>query len=158
MRLWNRQSAIAAGMWLLILGSWQANAQANSPAGANDHNSGSTIASAKPEIPLCAPAVPAAKKSPGGPSPHSVTLSWKASVPVSKSEKDAVKGYYIYRSQTSHKYADSDRLNPAPIAGTSCIDRTVAPHATYFYTIKSVTQGGEQSVLSEEVKAVVPFP
>jgi hypothetical protein len=144
---------------LLILGFLPAMAQANNPGGSTGPNGGSKPAPAH-DVPPCAPAPAAVSggKSQGSESPHSVTLSWKASVAPSKAAKDAIKGYYVYRSQTSRKYDDSDRLNPVALTGTSCVDRSVAPHTTYFYTIKSVTQGGELSVLSDEVKAIVPSP
>jgi hypothetical protein len=89
---------------------------------------------------------------------HSVTLSWKASVPVSKSPQDAVKGYYIYRSRLSHKLTLGDRMNAHPILETGCIDRAVDPHTTYFYSVTAFSQGGAQSIFSHEAKAVVPYP
>jgi fibronectin type III domain protein len=89
---------------------------------------------------------------------HSVTLSWKASVPVSKSPRDAVKGYFVYRSRTSQKHTLTDRLNAQPITATACVDREVEPHTTYFYSVRALSQGGAQSIFSHEVKAVVPFP
>lgn len=90
------------------------------------------------------------------PRPHSVTLSWKASLPVSRAGQNVVKGYYVYRSQSSHTYTLKDRLNAQPITGTVCVDRAVKPHTTYFYSIRAVSQGGAQSIFSLEVKAVVP--
>jgi len=90
--------------------------------------------------------------------PHSVTLTWNVAVPVSNAPRDAIKGYYIYRSLMSHSYAESDRMNQSPLRATRCVDITVEPRKTYFYVVKSVTEGGKQSSVSAEIKAVVPFP
>ena len=35
------------------------------------------------------------------PHAHSVTLSWNAATPASMSPRDAIKGYYVYRSLSS---------------------------------------------------------
>ncbi len=64
-------------------------------------------------IPLCTGATPSSSPGvavPAG-SPHSVTLSWEPSVPRSHAAKDAIKGYYVYRSLASHAYPESSRLN-----------------------------------------------
>jgi cbb3-type cytochrome oxidase subunit 3 len=93
-----------------------------------------------------------------GLSPHSVTLTWNASIPASRSARDVVKGYYVYRSRRSHRYAKSDRLNTDPITGTTCIDRAVELRAIYFYSVKAISQGEVESEFSDEVKAVIPRP
>jgi hypothetical protein len=92
------------------------------------------------------------------PHPHSVTLSWNAAVPASNSPRDAIKGYNVYRSPTSHTYNEGNRISETPLRGTRCVDATVEPRKTYFYVVKTVTEGGEQSGSSIEIKAVVPFP
>jgi hypothetical protein len=97
---------------------------------------------------------PASANSPS----HSVTLTWNAAVPASTPPRDAIKGYYVYRSLTSHQYGEGDRMNHAPLRATQCVDATVEPRKTYFYVVKSVTEGGRQSDSSAEIKAVVPFP
>jgi hypothetical protein len=89
---------------------------------------------------------------------HSVTLVWKSSSPASMSPKDAIKGYFVYRSQVSQAYTDGDRLNSLPLVGTRCSDATVQPRTTYYYVVKAVTESGVQSVVSKEIKAVIPFP
>jgi hypothetical protein len=104
------------------------------------------------------PMPPASKDNEHRLSNHSVTLSWKASVPVSKSPQDAVKGYYIYRSPTSLKHTLSYRMNAQPIVGTGCMDRAVEANTTYFYSVRALSHGGAQSIFSQEVKAVVPSP
>ncbi len=115
-----------------------------------------------PDIPLCNETAigSSAGQTPSqvNPHPHSVTLSWNAAIPVSHSPQDAIKGYYVYRSLTSHTYAESDRISPSPLKGTKCVDTTVEPHKTYFYVVKAVAEGGAQSGASSEIKAAVPFP
>lgn len=93
-----------------------------------------------------------------GAKPHSVTLSWKASAPASGAPGDTITGYDVYRSQTSQDYADSKPINSIPLTGTQCVDTTVEPRATYYYVIKAVAKSGAQSVVSKEIKAVIPFP
>jgi hypothetical protein len=88
---------------------------------------------------------------------HSVTLSWNAAVPKSKSAGDAIKGYYVYRSSHPHNFGEQNRIS-ALLSATNCIDTTVAPGKTYFYTVKAISGGGKQSAASQEIKAVVPFP
>ncbi|MFZ0817412.1 MAG: fibronectin type III domain-containing protein [Candidatus Sulfotelmatobacter sp.] len=90
--------------------------------------------------------------------PHYVTLSWNAAVPVSKSPRDAIRGYYVYRSLTSETYGESNRISEMPVKGTRCIDSNVAAQGTYFYVVRAVTEGGKQSGSSHEIKAVVPSP
>ena len=93
-----------------------------------------------------------------GANPHSVTLSWKASAPASSEPGDSIKGYDVYRSKTPKDYPDSTRINSTPLTGTQCVDTTVEPRATYYYVVKAVTKSGAQSVVSQEIKAVIPFP
>ena len=110
-------------------------------------------------IPSCSgdPSAPGAQV-PGGSKPHSVTLSWKASVPVSTSPRDAIRGYYVFRSLKSGAHTDRDRISTLPLAGTRCIDLTVEPRTTYYYVVRALAAGGVQSVVSTEIKAVIPFP
>lgn len=89
---------------------------------------------------------------------HSVTLSWDAAIPASNSPRDAIEGYYVYRSLTSHYYSESDRISESLIRGTRCVDAVVEPGKAYFYVIKAVTEAGKQSGYSIEIKAVIPFP
>jgi hypothetical protein len=92
------------------------------------------------------------------PHPHSVTLSWNAAVPVTNSPRDAIKGYYVYRSVTSQSYSESNRISQSPVRGTRCIDIAVEPRTTYFYVVKALSEGGAQSAYSTEIRAAVPFP
>jgi len=126
---------------------------------------GATAAKATPQpndIPLCngALSVSSVQHAPSQSTPHrhSVTLSWKAAPPMSNSPQDAIKGYYVYRSLTSHTYAEGNRISESPVRGTECVDTTVDPKKTYFYIVKAVTEGGKQSNSSIEIKALIPFP
>jgi hypothetical protein len=107
------------------------------------------------EIPPCSgPAVghAAALK----PHQHSVTLSWNAAVSASHSPRDAIQGYYVYRSLASHTYGEGNRLSESPLRETRCVDNAVEPRKTYYYVVKSVTEGGRRSAFSVEIKAVIP--
>jgi hypothetical protein len=114
------------------------------------------------DIPLCNGASPGAASghapSHGNKHPHAVTLSWKAALPTSDSPLDAIKGYYVYRSLASHRYAESNKISQSPVSGTQCADTTVHPKKIYFYVVKAVTEGGELSGPSIEIRAVVPAP
>jgi|GEM_PF-2977747 len=134
--------------------------QAGKLGAAVDNGSSSEKTPTHDSLPSCWDPMPptSGKGTQHKPSHHSVTLSWKASVPVSKLPQDAVKGYYVYRSRTSHKHTLGDRMNAQPIAETGCVDRAVKPHTTYFYSVRALSQSGAQSVFSREVKAVVPLP
>jgi hypothetical protein len=132
--------------------------------GASTASAGAAPVQMKPQansIPSCSGDSPGSSGQPppaGGSKQHSVTLSWNPSVPVSDSPGDAIKGYYVYRSQTSQKYADGNRITVLPLIGTGCLDTTVQPRATYYYVVKAITESGKQSLVSREIKAVIPFP
>jgi len=81
--------------------------------------------------------------------PHSVDLSWNAS-------KSAVAGYLIYRSpQSSGPYL---KLNKSPVRETRFADTTIEAGHAYFYAVTAVDSQGRESVLSNKVQAVIPFP
>jgi hypothetical protein len=90
--------------------------------------------------------------------PHSVTLSWKAAVAASNLPRDAIRGYYVYRSLASQTYTEGNRMSESPLRETQCVDTAVEPRKTYYYVVKSVTEGGKPSAFSSEIKAVIPFP
>lgn len=144
-----------AGICLLLLLFLALPRHAFSPASSGNEAGDPQLIKDAP-IPSCDAGSVSGGKSQKGLSSHSVTLTWKESIPASRSARDIVQGYYVYRSLKSHKYAKSDRLNTEPIAGTSCMDRAVKPRATYFYSVKGVSQGGVESEFSDEVKAVIP--
>ncbi len=89
---------------------------------------------------------------------HSVTLSWNASAPASKSPGDAIKGYRVYRSSKSHVYSENDRISQTLLSGTRCVDASVEAGKTYYYIVKAVNGKGKQSVASSEIAAKVPSP
>jgi hypothetical protein len=109
-------------------------------------------------VPSCSGDLPAPVSPPGSSKRHSVTLSWNASVPVSGSPQDAIQGYYVYRSQISQTYHDTDRITSLPLIGTQCLDATVQSRTTYYYVVRAVAKSGAQSAASGEIKAVIPFP
>jgi len=90
--------------------------------------------------------------------PHSVTLSWNASVAKSASKLDAVEGYYVYRSLASQTYTENNRINSSPLPGTTCVDTDVQPGEIYYYAVKAVAVGGAKSDFSKEAKAKIPLP
>jgi hypothetical protein len=104
------------------------------------------------------PACGSSSPPPANPSGHSVKLSWNASVPKSSAKTDSIQGYYIYRSLTSNKYNDSNRINLQPLVGTSCVDTTVSPQVKYFYVVKAVAGSGLMSAASNEATAAIPPP
>jgi len=151
---------IAGFLLLMSLACLCAIGQAGKLGVAVENESGSDKNPAPDTLPSCWDPMPTASGKGGQhrPSHHSVTLSWKASAPLSNLPQNAVKGYYVYRSRTSRKHTLGDRMNAQPITGTGCVDRAVKPHTTYFYSIRAVSQGGAQSVFSREARAVVPHP
>jgi hypothetical protein len=86
---------------------------------------------------------------------HSVKLSWAASVPASKSARDAVVGYNVYRSTKSHD-RNAKRINSAVCVGTTFTDRDAEAGNTYFYVTRGVNAKGVESGPSNEVKVVMP--
>ena len=85
--------------------------------------------------------------------PHSVKLSWNASVPASNSPADAVKGYNVYRREPGKEY---EKINGDLIWGTSRVDYLAKTGQTYYYETKAVSANGSVSKPSPEVKAVIP--
>jgi hypothetical protein len=63
-------------------------------------------------------------------------------------------GYSIYRGTASGGPYPS-KLNSSPLPGTHFTDDTVLP-GTYYYVATSLDADFLESVLSDEVKAVVP--
>jgi hypothetical protein len=125
----------------------------------DDQSQGKEKIASHAKIPLCSgqPASSPAASSPSRP-PHSVTLSWKRSRPKTKARRDAIKGYYIYRSQLSHDFSEGNRLNSQPLAGTLCIDTDVKPHGTYFYAVRAISADGTPSNFSAQISVVIPSP
>ncbi len=72
-------------------------------------------------------------------------LSWPASPGAS--------GYNIYRADVSH--LDYQKLNPAPLASPSYVDRELSAGASYFYVVTAIGPTGLESNNSIEVEAVL---
>lgn len=85
--------------------------------------------------------------------PHSVRLSWNASIPASNSPADAVQGYSVYRRDPGKRY---EKINTKLIRGTSCVDYLVKTKHTYYYEARAVSANGAVSKPSAEVRAVIP--
>ena len=85
--------------------------------------------------------------------PHSVKLSWNASVPASDSAGDAIQGYNVYRRKRGEKY---EKINKDLIRGTSCVDYLVKAGRTYYYETRAVSANGAVSKSLPEVRAVIP--
>jgi hypothetical protein len=79
--------------------------------------------------------------------PHSVTLSWTASV-------STVAGYNVYRSTSST--GPFSMLNVVLVASTTFVDPTVVSGMTYYYYATSVDSSGNESVPSAQASATIP--
>jgi hypothetical protein len=84
------------------------------------------------------------------PVPHSVTLSWTASVPSN------IQGYNIYRSNVSG--SGFSKINSVLIAGTAYVDKNVAAGQKYFYVATAVDNTGAESGYSSQATAIIPTP
>jgi fibronectin type 3 domain-containing protein len=78
---------------------------------------------------------------------HTVSLTWNAS-------QSQVVGYYIYRSTQSGSYTTP--LNNTPQTTLTYIDSTVQSAQTYYYVVTAVDSNSQQSVYSNESKAIIP--
>jgi len=98
-----------------------------------------------------------------GTAPHSVTLTWTASVPASVSPSNVVTGYNLYRSTTLPvSPVESNRINCAFVSATSCVDDSVAAGQTYYYVATALvgaSGAARESVASQPpLKVTVPSP
>ena len=80
----------------------------------------------------------------------SVTLQWEPSL------SNGVIGYNMYRSATPG--SGYQRVNSAPIAGTTFTDDSVSPGNSYYYICRAVTVDGTESVDSNEAEYYVEDP
>lgn len=78
---------------------------------------------------------------------HSVGLTWKAST-------SKVVGYNVYRGTTSG--GPYSLITSALDSSTSYSDTSVQAGVTYYYVVTAVNSGGQESVDSNQAKAVVP--
>ena len=74
-------------------------------------------------------------------------------MPASKSSRDAVIGYNVYRGTTSGKYS---KLNSSLDANTAYSDNTVASGVTYYYAVTAVNSKGEESSYSSPLQVKIP--
>lgn len=86
---------------------------------------------------------------------HSVKLSWGPSKPASKSARDAVIGYNVYRSTVSRD-PNPKRINSTLCPGTTYDDPDVEAGKTYFYVTRGVNANRVESAPSNEAKVVMP--
>jgi hypothetical protein len=86
---------------------------------------------------------------------HSVTLTWNASVPVSKSPHGVILGYIVYRSLKAHD-RNAMPINFERITGTSFSDRNVEAGQSYYYTTRAADAIGRISGPSNEVRVKIP--
>jgi hypothetical protein len=82
--------------------------------------------------------------------PHSVSLSWTASVSAN------VVGYNIYRGTTSG--GPYTRLTASPVNGVVYTDGSVQAGQTYYYVATAVDSSNNESAYSTQARAVVPTP
>lgn len=80
---------------------------------------------------------------------HSVDLSWNPSA-------DPVAGYNVYRGTSPGGPYTKLTLSLQP--GTSYTDNTVESGSTYFYVSTAVDANSQESIYSNEAKAVIPNP
>jgi hypothetical protein len=78
---------------------------------------------------------------------HSATATWTAS-------SSSVAGYNVYRGDVSG--GPYTKLNASVVTGLSYTDSTVISGQTYFYVATAMDASGNESVFSNEVKAVIP--
>jgi hypothetical protein len=118
---------------------------------------------ASPTLPTCpAGMVSSGQSALARNSRHSVTLSWNASAPPSKTETAPV-GYCVYRrkasaarTQANATIADRERISVAPVTGTSCVDDQVADDGQYYYVITAINAKGAASSPTKEAPAAIP--
>jgi hypothetical protein len=75
-----------------------------------------------------------------------VTLSWLAS-------QSSIAGYNVYRGTAPGSYS---KINTALDPGTTFVDKTPVPGATYYYAATSVDPTGKESTYSDPVAVYVP--
>jgi hypothetical protein len=96
--------------------------------------------------------------------PHSVTLTWNASLPASTASRDAISGYNVYRSVTLPvAIVEANRINCAFVTITSCVDNSVAAGQTYYYVatalVVAASGSAKESAASQPaLKVTVPIP
>jgi fibronectin type 3 domain-containing protein len=92
-------------------------------------------------------AQPAPSGLPTDSKPHTVTLTWKASL-------SHVSGYNVYRKSKSE--TDHRKINSSLVQGLKYVDNSVESGATYHYVVRAVDAEGHESVNSQEFTVVIP--
>jgi len=83
------------------------------------------------------------------PPQHRVTLSWNPST------SSGVIGYYVYRAGVSGgPYTKLTSLD----SSSTYIDTSIQSGKTYYYVVTSVNGTGKQSIYSNQVRAIIPYP
>jgi len=86
---------------------------------------------------------------PAGTIQHSVTLTWAGST-------STVLGYNVYRGvQSGGPYT---QINEVLEAGMNYVDNTVQSGQIYYYVVTAEGTNGLESVYSNQVVVVIPFP
>lgn len=86
---------------------------------------------------------------------HSVTLTWKPSIPATKSSQDAIVGYMVYRS-TKPNDSKAKPVTANRVLGTTYVDTQVEPGKVYYYVTRAISARGKLSAPSNETRAQIP--
>lgn len=81
------------------------------------------------------------------PSVHTVTVTWNAST------TSGLAGYNVYRGTVSG--GPYSRITSTPTTALQFTDSAVSANQTYFYVVTAVGGNGVESVVSNEIKAVI---
>jgi fibronectin type 3 domain-containing protein len=80
-----------------------------------------------------------------------VMLSWNAV------EDEDLRGYNVYRARTPFgTTTQAEKLNDAPMQGTTYADASVADSTSYFYRVKAANDNGGTSLASNQVLGELP--
>jgi hypothetical protein len=110
------------------------------------------LVSATTSLPdICKTSVGEAQPSVHG--PHSVKLSWNASVPLTTSRNDEISCYLVYRS-ASPPDKNATLIGIALAPETTYIDLHVES-GSYYYAVRAVNVGGSKSDFSKDVSVQV---
>jgi len=82
--------------------------------------------------------------------PHTVTLSWQASVPVTPKSADAISCYLIYRTGDSFDPKSARIIGVTRAPATTYIDLQVEP-GNYLYAVRAVSASAAMSDFSKQL-------
>lgn len=86
--------------------------------------------------------------------PHTVKLSWHASVPASTKKTDAIACYLVYRSFNS-SVPRNEPIGVTRVPDTTYSDFHVQP-GNYYYVVRAVSRTGAKSGFSKVLPVAVP--